>query len=164
MSGISYKDLVNDLSKVLISFLEPLNLKFYFGDDEIQLKEVFMKSGLMPLFLYDKQPFINYSLRHKKVESVDEEAFAKLHMQTAHSFLNFKFDIIHNLFNDDLLKTEQTNYDFLVFSLATKILSEDSLTSKGNNVYLDSLYVDFVSYMATKNKENKNESNRSNGV
>ena len=63
-----------------------------------------------------------------------------------------------------MLKSEQTNYDFLVFSLATKILSEDSLTSKGNNVYLDSLYVDFVSYMATKNKENKNESNRSNGV
>lgn len=147
MSSISYKDLVNDLSNVLISFIEPMNLKFFFADKETTLKEVFMKSGFMPLFLYDKQSFINYTLRHKKVGKFDTEAFAKLHFQEdSNSYFNLKIDLVHNLFNEDILIVEnsQTLYDSLLYSLATKILSEKDFVITGNKVSLDEKYCIFM--------------------
>lgn len=147
MSSISYKDLVNDLSSVLISFIEPMNLKFFFTDKETTLKEVFMKSGFMPLFLYDKQSFINYTLRHKKIDKFDTEAFAKLHFQEdSNSYFNLKIDIVHNLFNEDLLIAENSNalYESLLYSLATKILSEKDFIVRGNKVSLDEKYCTFM--------------------
>lgn len=147
MSSISYKDLVNDLSNVLISFIEPMNLKFFFADRETSLKEIFMKSGFMPLFLYDKQPFIDYALRHKKIDKFDNDAFATLHFQEdPNSYFNLKIDLIHNLFNEDILITENSTvvYDSLLYSLATKILSEKDFFIEGNKVFLDEKYSTFI--------------------
>lgn len=154
MSGISYKDLVNDLSKILISYIEPLDLKFFLQDNEVSLKELFMKSGLMPIFLYDKQDFINYSLRHKKIQHTEESAFAKLHFQKDNvSFCNIKVDIIHNLYNDDLFKTEDTLYQSLIYNLATKILSEKDFEVKGKKVFLDSKVMEFNNAINSEIKE-----------
>ena len=165
MSGISYKDLVNDLSKILISYIEPLDLKFFLQDNEISLKELFMKSGLMPIFLYDKQDFINYCLRHKKIQHTEENAFAKLHFQKDNvSFCNIKVDIIHNLYNDDLFKTEDTLYQSLIYHLATKILSEKDFEIKGKKLFLDSKVMEFNKAINSEIKEQIAETERVKGA
>lgn len=165
MSGISYKDLVNDLSKILISYIEPLNLKFFLQDSEVSLKEVFMKSGLMPIFLYDKQPFINFSLRHKKIQHTEDNAFAKLHFQQDNvSFCNIKVDIIHNLYNDDLFKTEDALYQSLLYGLATKILSEKDFEVKGKKVLLDSKVMEFNKAITSEIKEQISDTERVKGA
>ncbi len=151
MSGISYKDLVNDLSQVLISFIEPMNLKFHFGEMEVSVSEVFAKCGLMPLFLYDKQSFINYSLRHKKIDQSDTEAFAKIHIQEEkNSFCNIKIDIVHNLFNADLYIPDNSIYESLLYSLAAKILGEKDFIVKGKHVYLDDKYDDYFKHITNE--------------
>lgn len=150
MSGISYKDLVNDLSQVLISFIEPMNLKFHFDGTEVLISEVFAKSGFMPLFLCDKQSFINYSIRHKKIDKFDTEAFAKLHFQEDNvSFCNIKIDIVHNLYNEDLLAIDNSIYETLLYSLASKILGEKDFVVKGKNIYLDDKYSNYLQHVST---------------
>lgn len=151
MSVISYKDLVNDLSHVLISFVEPMNLSFYFEDTEISIAEVFSKSGFMPIFLYDKQDFINYSLRYKKIDKLEIDAFAQLHFQRElNSYLNLTIDIVHNLFNEDLFQIDNSIYDSTLYSLAAKILSDQDLIFDKHCIYLDSKYDHFITLFNEK--------------
>lgn len=154
MSAISYKDLVNDLSSILISFIEPMNLKFYFQNIEVSISEVLTKSGFMPIFLFDKQDFINYSLRHKTIDKLDTEAFAKLHFQTdMKAFLDLKIDIVHNLFTDDILNIDNSIYDSTLQSLAIKILSDKCLIIEKNSVHIDTKYEEFCKSFNEKNLE-----------
>lgn len=154
MSAISYRDLVSDLSHVLISFVEPMNLKFYFADTELYISEVFSKSGFMSFFLYDKQPFIDYSLRYKKIDKLNVDSFATIHFQPeTDSILNVRVDIIHNLFDEHLVKLDNSIYDSFLYSLASKILSDEDLVVSGNKVYLDHKFEPFfnsLNYLNTQ--------------
>lgn len=145
MSNISYKDFVNDLSNILTSYLEPLKLQFFFGDQELTTKEVFMKAGCMSMFLYDKQAFIDYNLRHKKIPVVHSDAFAQIHSEEmTDSYFGFKIEIVHNLVNNDLYRVDTTLYENLLYSLAYKILNEKDFVVKGKKVYLDDKYNEFI--------------------
>lgn len=149
MSNFSDKDFVNDLSKLLTSYLEPLNLQFLFSDQELTLDEVFMKAGGMPMFLYDKQDFINYNLRHKKVPDGKADAFARIHSEpTEDSYFGFKIELIHNLVNNDLYQSENSTslYENLLYSLAYKILSEKDFKANGKQVMLDNKYTQFMNH------------------
>lgn len=148
MKGISYKDLTNDLSNILISFIEPLNLKFLLSYEEITLKELFAKSGLMPLFLYDKQSFINTQLQNKTVNKSNTPAFAKLHFHlNSDSILTFKIDIVHNLLNTNDFINEKPNdiYETLLYDLASQILNEKIFFILDNKIILDKKYDIFIS-------------------
>lgn len=145
MSNISYKDFVNDLSNILISYLQPLKLQFVFGGQELSSKEVFMKAGTMAMFLYDKQSFIDQQLLNKKIAVINADAFAQIHSEAMNdSYFGFKIEIVHNLVNNDLYRVDTSIYENLLYCLAYKILNEKDFTVKGKTIYLDEKYNEFI--------------------
>lgn len=143
MTGFTYRDIVHDLSHVLILFTEPMNLQFSFQNTPIFLQEVFSPSGFLPIFIYDKQDFINQHLRYKNKPQQDMPFFASFELEQADSYAESYFDskivVKHNLLND-FNTAGYSLYDDLIYSLAEKILSDQDLVVQDNIIALDFKY------------------------
>jgi hypothetical protein len=156
-SEFSYKDFVDDLKNILISYLKPLNLEFSLFETEesssvrFSVDEAFMKIGAMPLFLYDKQSFIDeYLSENSELFTEDCEPFASVNFFTNYdnSYFNTKIDIEHNLFvNNHCYEQENNLYDGLLFALAKTILTQKDLLIRNNSVSLTPLYEKFKEFM-----------------
>lgn len=155
---ISYKDMVFDLSIILTNMLRPFNVKYIFDDNELEIDEVFMKCGCMPIFLINKQEFINKFLANKKLEYYSDEPYAEIILHNSESsFFNLKVEIQHNLYNTDYYKKDVKVYCELIEALVFEILNEDILNydKENNTIKLDNNYDSIWQFINQKNNLNK---------
>ena len=63
------------------------------------------------------------------------------------------FHIVHNLFNEHLINVDNSIYDSFLYTLASKILSDQDLVVSGNKVYLDNKFEPFVNSLNYSNTQ-----------
>lgn len=155
MIGISYKNFIDDLSTVLISFVSSMNISFSLYDEEVLLETLFSPQEMFVLFLYDKQSFINYSLRYKYFDGTDTPLFLHLNLQhdNSHKFCSLTTHIKHNIIDKEA-------YDTLIYSLAENILNDKDFTVNKKIIEVDHKFNDFLNngenfILEVENKEQK---------
>lgn len=164
---ISYNNnIINDLKNILIGYLEPLSLKFMIGQDNLSLDQVFLENGGMPLFLYDKQPFINQYIHELNTQNnyTSPLFFAQIVVERADpSYFGSKIEVEHNLTLHDNCIPEQKHYHQFVLALARNILSQESLIFNGEKVSLDKCwfgYDQFIKEIVMKQLQDANQNHK----
>ena len=116
--------LTNDLQDSLITIFENSELTFIWEQEKLHIDDVFKTNCLLPIFLYDKQRFVNKFCSDK----FNNKYFAQVILkQSPESILNFVVHIEHN-FN----KKEQ--YNLFIKFLISLILIDSCFGSKTINL------------------------------
>lgn len=155
--GSLVHNMIEDLRKFLISYLEPLNIQVSIWDENIFLEEVFMIQGCLSLFIYNKQDILNetihllnnqYSQRKKPFY-----ATIKFINETDSTYFGVIPVIEHNLIPEYDEDNEAIynphvfyhNYYLVLNELIKSILSDKCLVLNEEKVIaLDSLYESFT--------------------
>lgn len=148
---ISQTDLVAELKQVLIGYLEPLNLTYFFAKEPLSLDELFMKHGGMPMFLYDKQPIVDKFIKNINAQVGEEKYFAKLVLKNDEndSYFGFGIEVLHNLTDNNHYTNITVHFQELVLLLAKSILSASVFVIDKENmqhVYVDGAYKKLVNH------------------
>jgi len=149
-------NMIDDLSKFLVSYLEPLKLEFSLGEQEILLNEAFMVNGCLPLFMFDKQNILNavVQLLNKQNPERKNSFYAKIKFinEENDNYFGILPEIEHNLISQDDEDNEAIynphifyhNYYLVLNELIKSVLSDKNLSiSKNGVIPLDHLYNSF---------------------
>jgi hypothetical protein len=156
-------NMIEDLSKFLTSYLEPLKLQFSFGEQEVFLNEMFMINGCLSLFIYDKQHILDdtMELLNRQNSQKQNPFYAKIKFieEDDGNYFGVLPCIEHNLIaqedeHDEAIYNPHVfyhNYYLVLNELIKSILSDKSLlVSKEGSIPVDNLYTSFARTMANR--------------
>lgn len=131
-----------DLKKFLMGYLLPLNFTYYIQKEKLTLEETFSPDGLLPLFLFNQNDFINSYIQNLNTKE-NKQFFVDLEfIYSPKSLLDANVYLYHNLIVTDVNQYNKYNfyYDFIE-ALALNILKKSPYFIVNNNeVHLDSTY------------------------
>lgn len=144
MQATSHYDLLAELHELLAGYLKHLPVEFCLSNQILSPTEIFMKNGLLPLFIYDKQPVIDkYVARlNQNEENKDSPFFAKLVFKEKQkdTYLGFVPELQHNLVLNNGYYIDIKPYYGLLEELGYAILNSSALASEGKVFHLDNIF------------------------
>lgn len=158
--GSLVHSMIDDLSKFLISYLEPLHLQFSLGPEDVFLNELFMINGCLSLFVYNKQPILNDTIELLNQQNPQRKnpfyAKIKFIKKDDATYFGMLPTIEHNLIDQDDENDEAIynphvfyhNYYLVLNELIKSILSDKNLfVCEEGSIPVDNLCDSFAQTM-----------------
>lgn len=157
-------DLAIDISQYLMGYLSQFNIQYYIETEKLNIYETFKLWGGLPLFLFDKQDFINdYINRLNKNNGTNFYVQLEMIQHEPDNYFGYIPNLKHNLIKEDYYKTNKQYYYDFIKALTYHILNKANFSidknSLDNKIYLDSLFNNF--HIAINNLNNDKKKKRS---